>query len=96
MNQPENIDRKRCFLSAVFALCAISSLKGEEQLKSARRNRLDAAEDAILRCCDIYLPGGLDMARIASICDVMDGPVNATIERYAALLFDAVSMVDEP
>ena len=82
------------FLMAVLALGLVCTLQGEEKAGSARWNRTRAAEEAILKICDIYLPEGLDKARLASICAVLDGPVRQAIERHATILFDAVEVVN--
>jgi hypothetical protein len=75
---------------ACCILSMICSLQGEEKQHSARWNRTRAAEEAAIRLCDIYLPDGLDKARLTSIFDVIDGPVDAVFKRHAGILMDAV------
>ena len=96
LEEPVDMDRHSGFLIACTALHLICTLQGAEKQHSARWNRTRSAEEAILKVCDIYLPDGMDQSRLVSIAGVVDGPVNDVIKRHAALLLDAVSMVELP
>ena len=96
ITEPAGLDRRACFLQAVLALSIICTLQGEEKQYSARWNRTRAAEESIIKVCDIYLPEGFDQARLTSIFNVVDGPLADVIRRHSALLMDAVSMVELP
>lgn len=96
LEEPPEIDRPSGFLIACTCLHLICTLQGAEKNHSARWNRTKAAEEAIIRVCDIYLPDGLDQSRLVSIAGVVDGPINDVIKRHSALLLDAVSMVGLP
>jgi len=96
LNTQEEVDRPRSFLMACCILSMICSLQGEEKQHSARWNRTRAAEEAAIRLCDIYLPEGLDKARLVSIFDVLDGPVAAVFQRHSGLLMDAVQEAITP
>lgn len=96
LQDPEGVDRRRSFLQAALALSIICTLQGDEKQHSARWNRTGGAEEAIIKVCDIYLPDGLDKARLSSIMNVVDGPLADVIRRHADMLLDAVSMVELP
>lgn len=96
LQEPKGVDRRRSFLQATLALSIICTLQGDEKQHSARWNRTRGAEEAIIKVCDIYLPDGLDKARLSSIFDVIDGPLANVIRRHADLLLDAVEMVELP
>lgn len=95
IKQPEGYNRHHNFLRAALAVGLICSIQGDEKLHSARWNRTRSAEEAILRVCDILLPDGINKARLSSIMDVLDGPVEAVLERHWPILEDAVSMVQQ-
>ena len=92
--EPEGYNRHQQFLRAALAVGLICSIQGEEKQHSARWNRTRAAEEAILRVCDICLPDGMDKASLFSIFDVLDGPVEAVLERHWPLLMDAVQDIE--
>lgn len=94
--EPDGYNRHHNFLRAALAVGLICSIQGEEKQHSARWNRTRSAEEAILRVCDILMPGGMDKARLPSIFAVIDGPVEMVLERHWPLLMDAVSMVEVP
>lgn len=94
--EPEGYNRHHNFLRAALAVGLICSIQGEEKVHSARWNRTRGAEEAILRVCDILIPNGMDKARIASIMDVLDGPIEAVIERHWPLMMDAVMQAPLP
>jgi hypothetical protein len=91
LQEPESVDRNRAFLMSCIILSMICTLQAEEKQHSARWNRTRSAEEAAIRMCDIYLPEGLDKARLVSIFDVVDGPVSDVIRRHAGLMLDAVA-----
>lgn len=82
------------FLMSVLALGLIATLEGEEKPKSARRNRCSNAHDSILKVCDIYLPAGMDKAKLNQIWEVLDGPVMKIIQDNSEKLFKAVQIND--
>lgn len=94
IDEPATLNRPKAFLQSALALGIVCSLQAEEKQHSARWNRTRAAEEAILRLCDIYLPDGMDKARLVSIWNVLDGPVESVFDRHWPLLMDAVSMVE--
>jgi hypothetical protein len=87
------MDNETGFLLAVLALALVATLEGEEKPKSARRNRCSNAHDAILKVCDIYLPEGMDKAKLTDIFNVLDGPVMQVIAAHREPLFGAVREV---
>lgn len=89
LNTPEQVNRPKSFLKTSLAVGLISQMKGEEEVGNARWNRLNSAEDAILKVCDIYLPDGMNTARLATIYDILDGPVEAVFDRHWHILMDA-------
>ena len=94
--EPEDYNRMHQFLRAALALGLICSIQAEEKQHSARWNRTRGAEEAILRVCDISLPDGMDKARLTSIMDVLDGPIDSVFKRHWTLLMDAVAPAAPP
>lgn len=84
------MDRETGFIMSVLALALVATLEGEEKPKSARRNRCSNAHDAILKVCDIYLPDGMDKAKLTDIFNVLDGPVTELLREHREVLFGAV------
>ena len=92
LDAPETVEKPLMFCQAALALGIICTLQGAEKQCSARWNRTRAAEEAILKVCDIYWPDGMDKARLTTIHDILDGPVQAVFERHKHLLEDAVGV----
>ena len=80
---------------AVMALGLITTLEDEEQPRSARHNRCRGAHEAILKVCDIYVPGGMDQVALSRIWDLVDGPVMAAIRDNQQLLLAAGNHITE-
>lgn len=89
------MDREMGFIMSVLALALIATLEGEEKPKSARRNRCGSAHDAILKVCDIYLPDGMDKAKLTDIFNVLDGPVMDLLREHREVLFGALGVLKE-
>lgn len=78
------------FLRAAMALALIEDMRAVEKPKSARRNRCDSAAEAMLRVCDLYVPGAINDTCLSRIWDVLDGPITDVLKTHSAAIFGAV------
>jgi hypothetical protein len=54
----------------------------------------DKKKGCLLKVCDIYLPAGMDKAKLNQIWEVLDGPVMKIIQDNSEKLFKAVQIND--
>lgn len=77
------MDKQKGFLMAALALALMATLESEEKPKSARSNRCNAAQDAIIRVCDMYVPDGINTVDINKLWEILDGPVMEVLRSNA-------------
>lgn len=85
-------DNNTKFLMAVFAMAQICNLKGEEKPKSMRHNRCVAAEENILKICDMYVPSGINSTCLNKVWEILDGPVADMLRKHKDDIFAAIDM----
>lgn len=74
----------KMFLLSAFALSLICTIQAEEKQYSARWNRTRAAEESVLRVCDMYVPDGINSLKLDRIWDIIDGPVMDVFRSHAS------------
>lgn len=85
-------DNNTKFLMAVFALAQICNLKGEEKPKSMRHNRCVAAEENILKVCDMYVPDAINSTHLNKVWEILDGPVADMLRKHKDEIFAAINV----